>query len=235
MPAPAPSRALAAAGAKAAYSSMTRKLDVASRQNITSASQSPALDSLACTTVAAPGGHQRPGLQEDAEPGGSPRRQVVQPRHPGRLLAGAAHAAPLPDPDPDQQGTECRLDHQGGGRGGGARLRRLAPGHQDHGRDHHHQARQPAEYEGESFPDALLARPRIRMNATSVSGSRVIASPMITRSSTMCPPPSRTCGQASACAATVTRLRGDPAFTERSWRRRGHQAPGSDERAWGRS
>ena len=33
---------------------MTRKLDVASRQNITSASQSPTVDSFACTTVAAP-------------------------------------------------------------------------------------------------------------------------------------------------------------------------------------
>ena len=48
------SRAVAAAGAKAAYSSRYKKLEVPSRQKSSSVAQSPAVDSLAWTTVAAP-------------------------------------------------------------------------------------------------------------------------------------------------------------------------------------
>jgi hypothetical protein len=105
--------ALAAVGANAVYNSITRKLDVASRQNKTSVSQSPAVDSLACTTVAAPAATSVHGCRKTPSPAAGPQRQMIQPRHPARLLAGPAHTPPPPQTGPDQHHAQQRSDHQG--------------------------------------------------------------------------------------------------------------------------
>ena len=100
------------------------------------------------------GRHQRPGLQECGKPGGTPRREPVQPGHPGRGLAGAAHPAALTHRDQDQHDPQGQFDGQDGVRRRGPRLGRLASRQQDDAGDHYDQARQPAKDEGQALPGA---------------------------------------------------------------------------------
>ena len=162
---------------------MTRKLDVASRQNITSASQSPAVNSLACTTVAAPIATSDHGCMKAPNPTaahgdmrsshpiqvgglrGRPRlRRRRMPTQISRMPSSALTTRTA------VEGAVC-------GRGG------LPPvAESTAATTATRQAVQPR-MNASPFQMPPLAARR-RMNATSVSGSSVIASPMITKSST---------------------------------------------------
>src|ERR1700728_107938 len=148
--------ASAAAGRNAADSSRYRKLEVASTQNSSRISHSHTFESLAWLTVAAPAATRAHGWRKGSQPGGGPRRGLAQPAQPGRGLARESPAALLPDGVEDQRDAQGQFDGQDRGRGRGGRRGWLAPGEQDHGADHHDQAGQPAQDEGQAFPGALL-------------------------------------------------------------------------------